>query len=87
MWSRLNKRWRPLLIGYPLLMMFTLAYAGEHYVTDGIAGALCALLIHWAVGRIERWHKARRAPDTLEPQPDPMLESECPSTAMTPSST
>jgi hypothetical protein len=87
MWSRLNKWWRPLLVGYPLLMMFSLAYAGEHYITDGIAGALCAFLVHWGAGRVERWHEARSAPDTLKPQPDPTLESDCPPTAMTPSST
>jgi hypothetical protein len=94
MWSRLNKWWRPLLIGYPLVMMFSLAYAGEHYVADGIAGALAAYLIHWLANRIERWRKRRRSADTLDdtaPPPDPIQESPCPPThplpATTPSST
>jgi membrane-associated phospholipid phosphatase len=84
MWSRLSRGWRFLLVGYPLVMMFSLAYAGEHYVSDGIAGALCAFFIHWAATRIERWHRARRekkaarAPDTLEAPPETTLESECP---------
>jgi hypothetical protein len=60
MWSRLTRWWRPLLIGYPLLMMFSLAYAGEHYVADGIAGALCAFFIHRMAARVERWYRARR---------------------------
>jgi hypothetical protein len=83
MWSRLNKWWRPLLIGYPLVMMFALAYAGEHYVADGIAGALAAVLIHWLANRIERWRKRRRSADTLDdeaPPPDPIQESPCPPT-------
>jgi hypothetical protein len=83
MWTRLNKWWRPLLIGYPIVMMFSLAYSGEHYVADGIAGALAAWLIHWLANRIERWRKLRRSADTLEdsaPPPDPTQESSCPPT-------
>ncbi|MDT4919668.1 MAG: hypothetical protein QOI15_570, partial [Pseudonocardiales bacterium] len=80
MWKRLSRGWRYLLVAYPIVMMFSLAYAGEHYVSDGIAGALCAFLIHWAATRIERWRAARHGPDTLEPQPETMLESECPPT-------
>ncbi len=94
MWSRLKKWWRPLLIAYPLVMMFSLAYAGEHYVADGIAGALAAWLVHWVANRIERWRKGRRRADTLDssaPPPDPTQESSCPPThplpATTPSST
>jgi membrane-associated phospholipid phosphatase len=60
MWNRLARWWRPVLIGYPLLMMFSLAYAGEHYVADGIAGALCACLISWLATRVERWWERRR---------------------------
>jgi hypothetical protein len=91
MWRRLNKWWRPFLIGYPLVMMFSLAYSGEHYVADGIAGALAAWLIHWLANRIERWRADRRRPDTLETPPEPTLETPCPPThplpATTPSST
>ena len=54
-----------MLIGYPLLMMFSLAYAGEHYVADGIAGALCACLVSWLATRAERWWDRRR--DEEEP--------------------
>ncbi len=78
MWKRLNKWWRPLLVGYPVLMQFSLAYGGDHYVADGIAGGLCAWLIHWLANRIEEWRKRRRRPDTLESPPNPTQESSCP---------
>jgi hypothetical protein len=81
MWRRLSTWWRPLLVAYPLLMQFSLSYAGEHYVSDGIAGALCAWLIHWLATRIER-----RRVDTLEPPPEPTLENPCPPIETTPSS-
>jgi hypothetical protein len=97
MWTRLRKAWRVLLIGYPLVMVFSLAYAGEHYVADGIAGALCAWLVHWLAGRIERWRRNRRAgtgrgaADTLEAPPVTTQESPCqpihPLQETTPSST
>jgi hypothetical protein len=81
MWKRLSRGWRYFLVAYPLVMMFSLAYAGEHYVSDGIAGTLCAFLVHWAATRLERWWQRRReGPDTLEPQPETTLESECPPT-------
>jgi membrane-associated phospholipid phosphatase len=54
MWPRLARAWRPALILYPLLMQFSLTYAGEHYVADGIAGALCAALVHRLATSVER---------------------------------
>jgi hypothetical protein len=57
MWSRVNRWWKALLVAYPLVMMFSLAYGAEHYVADGIAGALAAWFIHWLAGRLERWRK------------------------------
>jgi hypothetical protein len=78
MWSRLRAVWRPLLVLYALLMQFSLTYAGEHYVVDGIAGALCAWLIHWAVSLVERRHRAKqvvraggepRLVDSVQPSP------------------
>lgn len=94
MWSRLNKWWRPLLVAYPLVMTFSLAYAGEHYVADCIAGALAALLIHHLANRIERRRARVRAADTLDdadaaapPQPPTVpLEKSCPPIETIPSS-
>ncbi|HZC69917.1 MAG TPA: phosphatase PAP2 family protein [Jatrophihabitans sp.] len=84
MWNRLNKWWRPLLVAYPILMQFSLTYGADHYVADGIAGALCAWLIHVLANRIERRQRARPAPDTLESPSESTLENECHPTAMPP---
>lgn len=77
-WTRVNKRWRPILVAYPVLMTFSLTYAGEHYVADCIAGALAAVLIHVLANRIERWRKHRHAPDTLGSSSESTQESPCP---------
>ena len=44
-WPRVRRPYRPLLLLYPLAMMFTLAYGGEHYVLDELAGIVYALVI------------------------------------------
>ena len=80
MWKRVNRWWRPVLAAYPILMQFSLTYGGEHYVADGIAGALCAWLVHGLANRIERRRKAAQAPDTLEPPAETTQESSCPPT-------
>ena len=94
MWSRVNKWWRPLLVAYPLVMTFSLAYSAEHYVSDCLAGALVAVVVHVTATRLERRHEHFRGPDTLESpasRPEPPQESPCPPThplpATTPSST
>jgi hypothetical protein len=71
MWSRLSKWWRPVLVGYPLLMMFSLAYAGEHYVADGIAGALCAWLVCRLAAQVEQWPASARSPGAADPPSSP----------------
>lgn len=63
MWKRLGPRWRPLLVAYPIVMQFSLTYGGEHYVVDGVAGALCAWFVHAAATWIERRTQGR----ALEP--------------------
>jgi hypothetical protein len=78
MWSRLNRRWRPLLVAYPLMMTFSLVYTAEHYLADCLAGALLALGVHRAGLLIERRRSRDHAPDTL---------SECLQPETTPSST
>ncbi len=88
MWSRLRKRWRPVLIAYPLLMTFSLAYSAEHYVADCIAGALLAWAVHSAANWIERRRAAAKAPDTLEaPLSGSTQEFSCPPNHVLPSGT
>ena len=98
MWPRLNRWWRPVLVAYPIVMVFSLVYPAEHYVSDCIAGALAAWLIHALANRVERRRKSPAGPDTLESssqEPSSATsepqESQCPPTrpppATTPSST
>jgi len=53
-WSRVRRPYRPMLALYPLAMCFSLAYAGEHYVLDELAGAAYALVILMVVCRWSR---------------------------------
>ena len=48
-WKRTPKILRPLLAVYPVAMALTLAYSAEHYITDCLAGGLCAWLVHFVV--------------------------------------
>ena len=44
--DRVRRRWRPLLVAYPLIMAFTLVYTAEHYVVD--------ILLGWALAAVVR---------------------------------
>jgi len=59
---RLRSRWRWLLALYPAAMGFTLVYCGEHYVLDLLAGAVYALIVHWALSAWERRRGRAKAP-------------------------
>jgi membrane-associated phospholipid phosphatase len=90
MWRRVNRWWRPLLVVYPPFMAFTLVYAGEHYFSDVLAGWLCAVLVHLAALRIERWRIQQRPADTLDLsqiQSDQTVETPCPPTSPLPETT
>jgi membrane-associated phospholipid phosphatase len=57
LWHRVHRRWRPLLVAYPLVMAFTLVYSAEHYVVDLLLGwALAAAVIT----ALHRWDRRRR---------------------------
>ncbi|MCW2924435.1 MAG: hypothetical protein JWM98_1839 [Thermoleophilia bacterium] len=66
LWSR-RWYWNLLLVAYPLLMAFSLVYAGEHFALDVLLGWAYAL----AVGLTVRWWASRRA--TPAPLPDDVL--------------
>ena len=80
MWPRLRRVWRPLLVAYPLVMTFSLVYSAEHYLTDCIAGALAAWLVHHVANRVEQRRKRSREPDNLARTPEPTQELQCPPT-------
>jgi hypothetical protein len=57
-WPRLRKRWRPLLLGYALVMAFSLVYSAEHYVFDILLGWLLTGLVSYG---FHRWENRRQA--------------------------
>ncbi len=50
LWSRVRRRWRPLLAAYPVAMGLTLVATGEHYVFDVLLGwsYAGAVMLAWA---------------------------------------
>lgn len=59
--DRVRRRWWPLLGAYPVLMGFSLVYAGEHWVIDVFVGWSYALAVFVLVALAERGWAARRA--------------------------
>lgn len=64
---------RVILVAYPVLMLFTLVYGGEHYVMDCIIGALLAWLAVWLNRWFDAW-RARRAAEPVVDGPDGLTE-------------
>ena len=56
LWPRLGRRWRPLLVAYPIGMGLSLMYLGEHYLIDILLGwtyaAATILLVNWGAERL-----------------------------------
>jgi len=57
LWTRVARKWRPLLAAYVLVMAFTLVYTAEHYVVDILLGWALTAVVLMAAG----WYDARRA--------------------------
>jgi hypothetical protein len=78
-WSRVRRPWRWLLPFYPLAMCFSLAYAGEHYVLDEIAGVAYALVIlafaRWFRGSQARTSTSERSVVEVRGAPATSLET------------
>lgn len=56
LWRMVGAMWRPVLVGYPLVMAFLLVYTAEHYVVDILLGWVFTAVVLLAVGRLEaRW--------------------------------
>lgn len=58
LWNRVQRKWRPLLVAYPLVMAFTLVYTAEHFVVDILLGWVLAAVVVFALSSYE----ARRRP-------------------------
>jgi hypothetical protein len=69
-------RWwaQPLLVAYPVAMLATLVYSGEHYVIDGIIGAAYVVAVLAGLAWWDRWRAGRReagaGPGSPAPAPD-----------------
>ncbi len=50
---------RPLLVAYPILMLATLVYGGEHYVVDGLIGAVYVAAVLFGLRSWDRWRATR----------------------------
>jgi membrane-associated phospholipid phosphatase len=92
-WNRVRMWWKAVLVAYAVLMAVALAYAGEHYFSDVLAGWACAFAVAGAFGFVERRRKQGRPVDTLDAPPHApaptasRMENPCPPIATTPSST
>ncbi|HYR15596.1 MAG TPA: phosphatase PAP2 family protein, partial [Mycobacterium sp.] len=53
LWTRVQRKWRPLLAAYVLVMAFTLVYTAEHYVVDILLGWALAAVVLMALNRVE----------------------------------
>jgi membrane-associated phospholipid phosphatase len=79
LWPRVGKRWRPLLVAYPVCMGLSLVYLGEHYLIDILLGwvyaAAAVYLVEWAANRRRQPAvaptRARTADAAPEPHPEP----------------
>ncbi|WP_373280768.1 phosphatase PAP2 family protein [Mycobacterium celatum] len=69
LWRRVKPWWRPLLVGYVLVMAFTLVYSAEHYVIDILLGWALAAIVMLVVARLESWWSRRRSAG-VEPAAD-----------------
>lgn len=65
LWRRVNRRWRPLLVAYPLVMAFALVYSAEHYVVDILFGWALAAIVAWVLNAV--W--ARRSESVANAEP------------------
>lgn len=75
LWRRVSRKWRPLLVAYPLMMAFALVYSAEHYVVDlilgwALAAVVLAVLSRWEASRAAKAAK-RSAPDGKPPDDKP----------------
>ena len=57
LWTRIQRKWRPLLAAYVLVMAFTLVYTAEHYVIDILLGWVLAAVVLLVIRCFESWRR------------------------------
>jgi membrane-associated phospholipid phosphatase len=66
LWTRVQRKWRPLLAAYVLVMAFALVYTAEHYVVDILLGWVLAAVVLLVIRRFEsRRQRAANAENWL----------------------
>ena len=71
LWRRVRRKWRPLLVGYVLIMAFALVYSAEHYVIDILLGwALAAVVMAGIAGYESLRRREVDLPVRLDDSPD-----------------
>jgi membrane-associated phospholipid phosphatase len=59
LWTRVQRKWRPLLAAYVVVMAFTLVYTAEHYVVDILLGWVLAAVVLLVIRCFESWRRQR----------------------------
>jgi PAP2 superfamily len=77
-WSSVSRRWRWLLVLYPLMMALTLVYTAEHFVVDILLGVLYAAVVYFVGTRVFAWNDRRvlQSMQRRDPGDGPPLEKE-----------
>ena len=57
LWTRVQRKWRTLLLAYVLVMAFTLVYTAEHYVVDLLLGWVLAAVVLLIIRCFESWRR------------------------------
>lgn len=60
LWRYVSRRWRPLLVAYPIAMGYALVYLGEHYAVDIVLGWVYAAAAYAVVELVIAWNPRRR---------------------------
>ena len=71
-WRRVRVWWKAVLVSYVAFMALALAYAGEHYFADVLAGWLAAAAVSAVFAFFEHRRKRARPLDTLNEPPHPL---------------
>lgn len=74
--SRIRRRWWPVLLVYPAAMTLTLVYTGEHYVIDVLVGWVYVGLAFALCSAAERWWRRRSASSAAASTSDARAERE-----------
>jgi membrane-associated phospholipid phosphatase len=53
LWTRVRRKWRPLLVACVVVMAFTLVYTAEHFVVDILLGWVLAAVVLLVMRRFE----------------------------------